>query len=150
MSLPNKPNIHALIAEAKALNWDGSARLEALPLEHTLQASFGLIGKLLSAKPPHPQGVSDTLIEAWKFASPLEIETLSSDKFLIKVFQRSHAERILHQGPWNVHGSLLILKPWSPELAFDEVELIACPFWIQVHMKSTSPKYDRHQCHKDW
>jgi hypothetical protein len=29
-------------------------------LEHTLQASFGLIGKLLSAKPPHPQGVSDT------------------------------------------------------------------------------------------
>lgn len=47
--------------------------------------------------------------------------------------QHSHAEQILHQWPWNVRGSLLILKPWSPELAFEEVELTVCPFWIQVH-----------------
>jgi hypothetical protein len=85
-----------------------------------------LIGKLFFAKPPHPQWVRDTLIVAWKFASPLEIEILSSDKFLFIVPLRSHAEQILHQGAWNVRGSLLILKPWSPELAFEEVELNIC------------------------
>jgi len=65
--------------------------------------------------------------------TPLEIEILASDKFLFTVPQCSHVERILHQGPWNVQGSLLILKPWSPKLTFEEAELHICPFWIQVH-----------------
>jgi hypothetical protein len=47
--------------------------LEPLPLKHPKQVPFGLIGKLLSAKPPNPQWVCDTLIAAWKFAGPLEI-----------------------------------------------------------------------------
>jgi hypothetical protein len=65
------------------------------------------------------------MVEAY---NKLKIQTLPSEKFLFKVFQRSHVNRILKQGPWNVRGSLLILKPWSPELSFDEVELISCPF----------------------
>jgi hypothetical protein len=36
-------------------------------------------------------------------------------------------------GPWNIKGSLLVLKPWTPEVTFDEVELSTCPFWVQVH-----------------
>lgn len=126
-------NIQTLITETEALGWDGPARLESFPIEHPKQATFGLTGKLSSAKPPHPQWVRDTLVAAGKFANPIEIETVPSDKFMFKVFQRSHAERILQQGPWNVRGFLLILKPWPPELAFEEVELTIYPFWIQVH-----------------
>jgi hypothetical protein len=36
-------------------------------------------------------------------------------------------------GPWNIKGSLLVLKPWTPELTFDEVIPIHCPFWVQAH-----------------
>lgn len=57
-------NLQALVAETEALDWDGPVRLKSLPLEHPKQITFGLIGKLLSAKPPHPQWVSDTLIAA--------------------------------------------------------------------------------------
>jgi hypothetical protein len=126
-------NLQALITETKAFGWECLVRLESLPLEYPKQAKFALIGKLLSAKPPHPQWVHDTLVAAWKFANPLEIEILSLDKFLFTLPVRSHAEQILHQGPSNFRGSLLILKPWSPELAVEEVKLSICPFWIQIH-----------------
>jgi hypothetical protein len=78
-------NLQALIAETEALDWDGPSRLESLPIEYPKQATFGLIGKLLPAKPPHPQWVHDTLVTAWKFASSLEIKILSSNKFLFTV-----------------------------------------------------------------
>jgi hypothetical protein len=55
-------NLQALIAENEALGWDGPSRLESLPIEHPKQATFGLIGKHLFAKPPHPQWVHDTLV----------------------------------------------------------------------------------------
>ena len=32
-----------------------------------------------------------------------------------------------------VKGSLLLLQPWSSELAIDEVKLQFCAFWVQVH-----------------
>ena len=32
-----------------------------------------------------------------------------------------------------VKGSLLLLQPWSSELAIDEVKLQLCAFWVQVH-----------------
>jgi hypothetical protein len=76
--------------------------LETLPIELPKQAIFGLISKLLSAKPHHPQWVRDTLVAAWKFANPLEIEILSSYKLLFTDHQRSHTKQIMHQRPWNV------------------------------------------------
>jgi hypothetical protein len=36
-------------------------------------------------------------------------------------------------GPWTIKGSLLLLQPWSSELAIDEVKLQYCAFWVQVH-----------------
>lgn len=69
-------NIQALIAETEALNWDGNKN----------PFSFGLIGKILS---PTAYWVRETLLQAWKFASPFEVEALPSEKFLFKLFQQS-------------------------------------------------------------
>jgi hypothetical protein len=49
------------------------------------------------------------------------------------LFDGSHVIKILSQGPWNIRGSLLILKLWPPNLSFDEVKLITCQFWVQIH-----------------
>ncbi|GLT71070.1 hypothetical protein SLA2020_431120 [Shorea laevis] len=70
---------------------------------------------------------------AWSFASPLSVEVLAPNKFLFAVPLQSHVDRILQQGPWNIKGSLLLLQPWSLNLALDEVELVLCSFWVQVH-----------------
>jgi rRNA maturation protein Rpf1 len=58
---------------------------------------------------------------------------LPEEKYLFKLSQHSYMDKIMDQGPRNVKGSLLILKTWSSELSFDEVELILCPFWVQIH-----------------
>jgi hypothetical protein len=97
------------------------------------QESFALIGKLLTLRSLHSQLVRDTMASSWNFASPLAVETLAPNKFLFANPLQSHVDRILQQGPWNIRGSLLLLQPWSPDLALEEVELHLCPFWIQLH-----------------
>lgn len=70
---------------------------------------------------------------ARNFAAPLAVDTLAPNKFLLGVSHQGHIDRILHQGPWNIRGSLLLLQLWTPDLAIEEIELILCPFWVQVH-----------------
>jgi hypothetical protein len=80
-------NIQALIAKTEALNRDDPSPLETIPIKHPQQEFFGLIGKLLSVKPPNSHWVRETLLTAWKFASPFEVEALPFEKNLFKVFQ---------------------------------------------------------------
>ncbi|XP_062171088.1 uncharacterized protein LOC133876865 [Alnus glutinosa] len=39
----------------------------------------------------------------------------------------------MDNGSYNIKESLLVVKPWPPELAFEEVDLSSCAFWVQVH-----------------
>ena len=64
------------------------------------------------------------------------MEVMAPNKYLFVVPQESHYQSIISQSPWNVRGSLLLLQPWSPDLAIDEVKLQLCAFWIQVHKLS--------------
>jgi hypothetical protein len=70
---------------------------------------------------------------AWNFAAPLSVEVLAPNKFLFTVPLQSHVDRIMQQGPWNIRGSLLLLQPWTADLALDEINLHMCVFWVQVH-----------------
>jgi hypothetical protein len=79
------------------------------------------------------QTVRDTLQHAWKFALPLLFADVRHHKYLFGISRQEQVQTILDQGPWNVRGSLLLLKPWSPDLALDEVNLNLCSFWVQVH-----------------
>jgi hypothetical protein len=58
---------------------------------------------------------------------------LAQNKFLLGVSDPAHVDTLLSQGPWNIRGSLLLLKLWSPELAITEIELTHCPLWVQIH-----------------
>ena len=58
---------------------------------------------------------------------------MAPNKYLFTVSQESHYQSTISQGPWNVRGSLLLLQPWSTDLAIDEVKLQFFAFWIQVH-----------------
>lgn len=39
----------------------------------------------------------------------------------------------MDNGPYNIKGSLLVVKPWPSELTSEEVDLSSCAFWVQVH-----------------
>jgi hypothetical protein len=126
-------DIQALIEETEALGWDNPVQLEPYDGNSATREGFAFLGKLLALKPPSTHQVRQTLSSVWSFAAPLSLEVLSSSKFLFTVPHEDLFNRIMNQGPWNIRGSLLLLQPWSPSLSINEVPLIFCSFWIQVH-----------------
>jgi hypothetical protein len=94
------------------------------------RGAFSLIGQLLSSKLMNPQTVRDTLQHAWKFALPWSFVIMGHHKYLFGVHLQEHVDKILDQDPWNVRGSLLLLQPWSPNLAINEIQLHLCSFWV--------------------
>jgi len=95
--------------------------------------AFALIDKVLSLKPINTQIMRHTLAVSWSFVVPIVVESIDHNKFLLGVSHSAHLDTILTQGPWNICGSLLLLKQWSPELAITEIELTHCLFWVQIH-----------------
>jgi hypothetical protein len=132
-TMPLNDDIQALIDETEALGWDCPVQLDLLEDTSASRQGFAFLGKLLSLKPPNTHLVRQTLTSAWNFAAPFTIEILSSQKFLFTVPNEAIFNRIMTLGPWNIKNSLLLLKPWPPALAIDEVKLHYCPFWVQVH-----------------
>jgi hypothetical protein len=107
-------DLKALISETQALKFDFSV-LEVLDKPPSNREAFALIGKVLLLKPINTQVVRHTLTVSWSFSVPIAVETLAQNKFLLGVSNPAHVDTILSQGPWNIRGSLLLLKLWSPE-----------------------------------
>jgi hypothetical protein len=139
--------LQALIDETEALGWDNPEQLEVLDEVPPNQEAFAIVGKLLTLKPLHPQLVRATMASVWNFAFPLAVEVLGQSKFLFTVPLQSHVDRIMNQGPWNIRGSLLLLKPWSGNLTLEEIELHICPFWVQLHGLPTQNMTTRNAIH---
>jgi hypothetical protein len=129
----NQVDLQALIAETEALGWDKPDFL--VPHDGVLAPNdrFAFVGKLLAQKTHNTSHVRSTLLSVWSFAKPFSMEVLEPNKYLFTVSQESFYQRILELGPWTIKGSLLLLQPWSSELAIDEVKLQYCAFWVQVH-----------------
>ena len=129
----DQSDLQALIAKTEALGWDKPDYL--VPHDEVLasQDRFAFVGKLLALKTQNSYYVRSTIMSAWSFATPLTMKILEPSKFLFTVLQESHYHHLISQRPWNIKGSLLLLQPWSSELAIDEVKLQFCAFWVQVH-----------------
>jgi hypothetical protein len=132
-SMMDQSDLQALIAETEALGWDKPDFL--VPHDGVLAPHdrFAFVGKLLAQKTHNSSHVRSTLLSVWSFAKPFSMEVLESNKYLFTVSKEGLYQRILDQGPWTIKGSLLLLQPWSSELAIDEVKLQFCAFWVQVH-----------------
>jgi hypothetical protein len=125
--------LRELIESTEALDIDRPQLATIAEAPQPQQGAFTLLGQLISSKPVNPQTVQDTLQHVWKFALPMSFVVVGYHKYLFGVPLQEHVTKILDQGPWNVRGSLILLKPWSPDLAIDEIHLHLYSFWVQVH-----------------
>ncbi len=73
---------------------------------------FRLLSNFSSPNPPSVYWVRDILNYSWKFALPFEIDILPGYRLLFTVHDASHVTKVMDNGPWNVKGALLVLKPW--------------------------------------
>lgn len=126
-------NLQALIKAIATLNCEDSFPLKSVPLNRPQIAGFRLLGLIISLNPPSLATVCDFLHQAWKFASPFSVDILPGDRFPFTVSAKDLVAKIMENGPWNVKGALMVVKPWPPELTIDEVDLSSYAFWVQVH-----------------
>jgi hypothetical protein len=127
-------DLETLISQTSALSWDDpSPSLASLPPETAIDNTLALVGFSIAQKHQTLKIVREALNKAWSFAIPFSIQVHARNKYLFVFKHPNHIRKILSQVTWNINGSLLILKKWSPDLSLDEINFHTAPFWIQVH-----------------
>lgn len=58
---------------------------------------------------------------------------MDKDIFMFSISHEVDAHKVYHKRPWSCKGGHLILKKWSPEVTWQEVEFSSSTFWVQVH-----------------
>lgn len=65
----------------------------------------------------------------WKTA--VRINQLCPGVFLFD-FESEHSKKEVLEGKWIIRGKLLVLKPWTPDLDPDKLDLSRVPVWVQL------------------
>lgn len=64
---------------------------------------------------------------------PLEVKRIIKNIFKFSFRHEVDANRAFHRRPWSCKGGHLILKKWSPDITWQEVDFSSSTFWVQVH-----------------
>nr|POE88510.1 hypothetical protein CFP56_66678 [Quercus suber] len=92
-----------------------------------------LLAKLITNKDIGLAFVRDVVLKAWNPVYPLKVKRMDKDIFMFSFSHEVNAQRAYHKRPWSCKGGHLILKKWSPEVTWQEVEFSSSTFWVQVH-----------------
>ncbi|KAB2632299.1 hypothetical protein D8674_028546 [Pyrus ussuriensis x Pyrus communis] len=98
----------------------------------TMEQGVKLVGKVFTQKPVNKWGVRNILRAAWKELGEVEIKWVRENVFIISVKDENVASKIIEQVPWAVMKKVFSVVKWPPELALEELELNAVPFWTQI------------------
>lgn len=122
-----------LVSHTEKISCEES-RLE-LPPSHdpTLSPDLNLIGKLITSKDTGLKYVKDIALRAWKPVYSMEVKRLDKNIFMFSFQHEVDAHRAFLSRPWSCRGGHLILKRWSLDITWQEVNFSTSTFWVQVH-----------------
>ncbi|KAB2616581.1 hypothetical protein D8674_023169 [Pyrus ussuriensis x Pyrus communis] len=98
----------------------------------SMEQGIKLVGKVLTQKPVNKWGVRNILRAAWQELGEVEIKWVRENVFVISAKDENVASKIIEQVPWAVMKKVFSVVKWPPELALEELELDAVPFWVQI------------------
>lgn len=122
-----------LVSHTQKISCEES-RLELPPSQDpTLSPDLNLIGKLITSKDTGLKYVKDIALRAWKPVYSMEVKRLDKNIFMFSFQHEVDAHRAFLSRPWSCRGGHLILKRWSPDITWQEVNFSTSTFWVQVH-----------------
>ena len=61
------------------------------------------------------------------------MKRIDKNMFMFSFHHEVDAHRAFHRRPWSCKGGHLIIKKWSPDITWQEVDFSSSTFWVQVH-----------------
>ncbi|KAG5556475.1 hypothetical protein RHGRI_006921 [Rhododendron griersonianum] len=95
--------------------------------------NFVLVGKIISARKPHRQGVFNVINKAWRTRGNFSISVWRDSFYAFTFYLEEDLIKITNQAPWSVMGGLLVLARWNHDMTIEDLDFSHSPFWVQIH-----------------
>ncbi|KAK2967659.1 hypothetical protein RJ640_030530 [Escallonia rubra] len=94
--------------------------------------SLTLMGRFADSRIFSPQLVQSVVNQNWELLGPVSVEEVG-DVFAFHFSTAEDLELLLSEGPWTIHGSLLILVRWFPFSCVPRLDFSHVDLWVRLH-----------------
>ncbi|KAJ4849252.1 hypothetical protein Tsubulata_012940 [Turnera subulata] len=92
-----------------------------------------LVGKLISdVRRFSSKVVGEVMSKAWNVSNSLGVSEVKENTFLFTLDSVADMLRILSNSPWNISGTHICLREWSPNVILKSIKFDRLSFWVQV------------------
>ncbi|KAH7850883.1 hypothetical protein Vadar_004155 [Vaccinium darrowii] len=91
-----------------------------------------LVGYLLDYRALSTRDLQDAIDRHWHLEGNITVMDKAGPYYIFKLDSLADRDDLLHEGPWNINGALILFRAWQPDLSFHLIDFSMEEMWIQI------------------